>query len=873
MWHMGGRCNRKMRQTLHSFITMSLVLFWDSVFSDPGYLLLRKSHHIALSRDPVFVDFFLPDNDTITSSNISIFLLNTGNNHKITSKELPANTTQGSLVFECFYFIQNGLYQFQMSLQKENSTHICGSSSILNVTWPLFHIDLNRTSKDNVRSFQIGIFTNELLCSIYTDKEPAMLLEVEHTHSFQELEEPSSDRFMLYKTYKEIPLSSTQWVEFECASVRSETFITVSLKPMDSQYDSVIAFLGPIDLVKTFKYKLVTSPDEKCDGSMKIYVIPPPCNYVEGNLAVYKKAPRHLSESLPVIAEHVMRTGDKMAIFNCSLFDIGRNTYCFELLMRSSNSYSFPKINECVEIRREIETWSLWQSWSPCSTTCGDGQRQRHRECLSTSLLNPSCNGSPKEISICSLEDCSTIKPPIKSTKNSNGDSKTTSNTVTITGISLCLFIIIITIVITVWRKLSKAQTCSSTVRHNSNHSVSCRKNSDEENIYQLRESFSDTGEILMDSTDDAVHIPLNYRQSSPVSQEQAIKEIDDSPNVQKIIPPIFSYRLAQQQLKEMRQKGLSEATKVYHVSQNPTADTAVDMSLNPPPINDNSDETNTNKFRIQSPFLVPKNTHGRDERPNSKSVFSPSHGVTPSQTLPRLSHLKNQDTKSRHYERGGQKNNFRRTSSFHDTKHNKPYRERSLTTLSPRHSMSYNAKTKTWECSTVERSKYKPTRTDKSNDNITRGTNFKDSTGYLTKSSYVRPMGSKPDLICSRQLSARTSNAERPEQNRPRKGPSPVNTTWNRVHRDLSSSPKDSYNKNSSLISVQNRKEKCQSFPWGTEYSFYDNSTFGLTEAEQQMIDLPGYFASNEEDETSTLSVERLKFVHRGSLQSSPQC
>ncbi|KAM4795399.1 thrombospondin type-1 domain-containing protein 1 [Rhinophrynus dorsalis] len=848
-----------MKQILRGLTCISLVVLWDCAFGEPDYLLLRRSQHSALSRDPVFVDYFLPYNHTIMTSNISITLLDANNNQTVTKKYLAVNQSQGGIEFECYHFVSAGLYQFQINLHEENSSNINWRSSILNVTWPVFHIYLNRSAKDMLRSFQIGVFTNELLCSGFPDKDPTILMEVEHTHSFQELEEPTADRFMLYKTYKEIPLSPSQWVEFECASVRPEAFIMVSLKPMFS--DSVIAFLGPVDLVKTFNYKLTPALEQKCDSLVSVHVLPPPCNYAQGRMIVYKEAPRSPMESVTILAEKVLQTGDKASQFNCTLFDIGRNKYCFEFSMFSSKMYSFPRAKECVAIRREIETWGLWQSWSPCSATCGDGQRERYRECLTTSTTKPGCNGSPKETSFCSLVDCSTVKPSGKSTTHSTDDAKT-SNTVTIAGISLCLIIIMITIVITVWRKLHKDEKCSTTVKHNSTHSVSCRKNSDEENIYQVRESFCDFGEVLQENIEETVHIPLTYRKTGCVAEEQVAPENDSSQtNVQKIIPPIFSYRLAQQQLKEMKQKGLTEATKVYHVSQNPMADTALDASLTPPLIMDNSDETAPNKFHIKSPFIEPRNvqTHCHGERPNSKCAFPPFQGMSPSQTLPRLSYLKNQDTKARHFERGYHKNNFRRTSSFHETKHYKPHRERSLTTLSPRQTMTYNPRTRTWEYSTVERSRHKSIRTDKSPENLIRGANVTiDATTFSTKNPYMWPVESKPDIVCSRQLSARATRAERPEQNKCHKGPSPVDKSWNKVQ-EFSNSPKEDYQRKSSLSHSEYRREKCQSFPWGTDCSFYDNSMFKLTEAEQQMIDLPGYFASNEEDETSTLSVERL--------------
>ncbi|XP_071990575.1 thrombospondin type-1 domain-containing protein 1 [Engystomops pustulosus] len=846
-----------MRQTLSSFSCLSLLLLWDWVFGDPGYLLLKQSHHKALSRSPVYVDFSIQGNYSL-STNISVNLLDVKNNQIITSKVLPANQSLGDLEFECVHFISAGLYQFQISLQTENYSAVSFTSNLLNVTWPIFHIDLNRTIKDTLRSFQVGVFTNEQLCSGFPDQEPKLLLEVEHTHSFQEVEEPSPDRFMLYKTYKEVPLTSSQWVDFECASVRPEAFITVSLKPMLSE--SVIAYMGPVDLVKTFKYKLVTTMDKKCDTSMAISIIAPPCNYAEGKIIVYKELPRSPGEIVTTLTERTFQRGEKMSHFNCTLFEIGKNKYCFEFFMAPSgtSSFSAPRAKQCVEIRREIEMLGLWQAWSSCSVTCGEGRRERSRTCLSSSPGTAQCNGNTKETSPCSLEDCMTVKPSSKSTTNTKDDSRT-SNTVTITGISLCLCIIFITIVITVWRRLTKAGKCSMTTRHSSSHSANCRKNSDEENIYQVRESFSDAGDGQQESMEDQVNIPLNYRQSTCVTEEQAMAENDCSQaNTQKLIPPIFSYRLAQQQLKEMKQKGLTEATKVYHVSPNPMADTAVDVSLAPPLATENLEETAANKFRIQSPFLETKNSHIRNtsERHNSKSLLPPTHG--PSQTLPKISHVRNNDAKGR-YDRGYQKNNnFRRTSSFHETKHIKPYRERSLTSLSPRQTMFYNSRTKMWEYSTTERLKHKPVRLEKSPESLTRGISFPlDATRHSPQSPYLQSIESKPDLLYSRYPGGKLK-PERSDPNRIRKGPSPVEKSWNRGQ-DASPSPKEHYQRKTVHSPSHFRREKCQSFPWGNEYSYYDNSTFGLTEAEQQMLDLPGYFASNEEDETSTLSIERL--------------
>ncbi len=70
-----------------------------------------------------------------------------------------------------------------------------------------------------------------------------------------------------------------------------------------------------------------------------------------------------------------------------------------------------------------------------------------------------------------------------------------------------------------------------------------------------------------------------NHSMSLPLPLSQ---DPEGSPSSQKMLPPIFSYRLAQQQLKEMKKKGLKEATQVYHVSQSPVDDTMLEAMLQP---------------------------------------------------------------------------------------------------------------------------------------------------------------------------------------------------------------------------------------------------------------------------------------------------
>lgn len=444
------------------------------------------------------------------------------------------------------------------------------------------------------------------------------------------------------------------------------------------------------------------------------------------------------------------------------------------------------------------------------------------------------------------------------------GEDQKANNIVTITGISLCLFIIFATVLITLWRKLCRAQKCSTAMRRNSVHSPGFRKNSDEENICQgnkQRDSFTEGG-------DAPVNIPLTYRRSLQFAQEDDASGSESfQPNAQKIIPPIFSYRLAQQQLKEMKKKGLTETTKVYHVSQNPLTDTVVGATTMLPLSAETQEEGAANKFRIKSPFLdqaagQPKFV-GEGCNPRLDFPFSQaSAAMSSTQTLIRRAHFKHPDNRGELSERGCHRNpQFRRTASFHETKKARPFRERSMSTLTPRQTPLYTSRTRTWDQGLEDRTRPKLRNTNPTSEKLDQphGTAPTcEPQGHGTKGHHRACLPVKKlDLIADRQHAGQERGPEKPEPSRSKRGPSPnPKGAW---RKETGSAGKEGHQRGLTVSPAQYRKDKCQSFPVDPEFAFYDNTSFGLTEAEQQMIDLPGYFGSNEEDERSTLSMEKL--------------
>ncbi|PNI43569.1 THSD1 isoform 1 [Pan troglodytes] len=798
-----------MKPMLKDFSNLLLVVLCDYVLGEAEYLLLREPGHVALSNDTVYVDFQYFDGANGTLRNVSVLLLEANTNQTVTTKYLLTNQSQGTLKFECFYFKEAGDYWFTMTPEAtDNSTPFpwWEKSAFLKVEWPVFHVDLNRSAKAAEGTFQVGLFTSQPLCPFPVDK-PNIVVDVIFTNSLPEARRNSRQPLEI-RTSKRTELAQGQWVEFGCAPLGPEAYVTVVLKLLGR--DSVITSTGPIDLAQKFGYKLVMVPELTCESGVEVTVLPPPCTFVQGVVTVFKEAPRYPGKRTIHLAENSLPLGERRTIFNCTLFDMGKNKYCFDFGI-SSRSHFSAKEKECMLIQRN----KAFQPSSP-------------------SPLQP--------------------QGPVKS-----------NNIVTVTGISLCLFIIIATVLITLWRRFGRPAKCSTPARHNSIHSPSFRKNSDEENICELSEqrgSFSDGGDGPTGSPRDT-GIPLTYRRSGPVPPEDDASGSESfQSNAQKIIPPLFSYRLAQQQLKEMKKKGLTETTKVYHVSQSPLTDTAIDAAPSAPLDLESPEEAAANKFRIKSPFPEqPAVSAG--ERPPSRldlNVTQASCAISPSQTLIRKSQARHVGSRGGPSERSHARNaHFRRTASFHEARQARPFRERSMSTLTPRQDPAYSSRTRT--CEQAE-DRFRPQ---------SRGAHlfpeklehFQEASGTrgplnpLPKSYTLGQPLRKPDL--GDHQAGLVAGIERTEPHRARRGPSPSHKS---VSRKQSSpiSPKDNYQRVSSLSPSQCRKDKCQSFPTHPEFAFYDNTSFGLTEAEQRMLDLPGYFGSNEEDETtSTLSVEKL--------------
>ncbi|KAK6486653.1 thrombospondin type-1 domain-containing protein 1 [Huso huso] len=855
-----------MQQTWPGFTPVLLLILCGCALAE---ILLKKPRHVALSNQSIFVDFQYEINETATG--MTVLLVDLLTNERVASKPVPVNQSEGTMEFDCSCFQYAGKFQFRLQPEKDNLSHndTLWLSEVLLVQWPSFNIDVRRTSNITGNSFQIGISSTEEYFCPFSINSSAIYLEVTYMEYTQVGR--SYDDKMKAAIRKQISLLKTQWVELACVfPFREGHFIKVSLRSRHA--DLEIKSSGRLFLSQVFRYRLHIENQHtfSCEASIVVYLVTPPCASTEGKVIMYPYSSSATGKKNIFVAQEFLTKGNNKTEFNCSLFYPGRNKYCFEFVLNSSRSASGAQ--SCIVVQRNVATWSQWLRWSPCSVSCGDGVRERYRECQGSSSEKSHCAGIHKETSPCSLEECTAIKTttlaPLHPQKTQ------ASNIVTVAGISVCLFIIISTIFITVWRKLCRVQKCSS-VRHNSVHSPNFRKNSDEVNIYhesQQRESFSESLDVNPDSADDGINMTSGYRRSQHFPLEQTIPiSGDPQASVQKIMPPIFGYRLAHQQLKEMKKKGLKEATQMYHVSQNPLNDTVLDATTVPPMDKESQEEANLNRFRIKSPFLEPKVPHSslQPERVSPKVDFSVPQrnpGLLSHPATARYSSHKYQDDWVEMVDRSYLRNpNFRRTASFHETKQSRPFRERSMSTSTPRQLSVYSSRARVVD-QPLERGGVRP----KSQLGDARADRCSPWSGNVspTEASAYYPHAGQPgaginkhDLLSGRQAEGWTAGVDIVEPNRNRRGPSPSHRNiMARKRKEADSSATYNRHRSATLSPSQYRRDKCRSLPLDPEYTLYDSSSYGLTESERRMIDLSGYFGSNgEEEETGALSIEKM--------------
>ncbi|XP_029029044.1 thrombospondin type-1 domain-containing protein 1 [Betta splendens] len=710
-------------------------------------LNIWPSFHIALSNASVFVDFSTESNIS-TVRNRSLSLVNMETNTTLLIRTVPNNQLSGRVEFSCSCFLYAGTFRF---LLRQSSTaavsHANGTdkssvertswwwSSELQVQWPTFHIAVERAGNHS-GSFQVGISTNEHFQACSGRPEPDLFLEVNYME-YNQIGRNSIDKVRV-RTRRPIKPVRSQSIELSCAfPFTDKDFIRVSLQSPHTQQE--VKSSGPLYLSRIFSYKLLVENANAyktgCVGTMTVKLMAPPCAHVNGKVLLYKDAgdgkglgassaagaggtpplgtgPEEPSS--PPLAFNWMTPGENDTEFNCSVFYPGRNKYCFRFVFNYSRSPS--PAQTCLVVHRTAEAWGPWQPWSLCSVSCGEGIRERVRGCLLPSGVGGKhCTGMVKEQSLCSLEDCvvsPTPSPPLPSVPVRAAPLG--GNMIVVAGISLCLAVILSTIVVTVWRKLCYTPQCSS-VHRGSIHSPGGRKLSDEASICgqslqrpSLSETHGPAGGACTDGP------PLG---SQPLSQTLVTPLSHDperlSPTGQKMVPPIFGYRLAQQQLKEMKKKGLKEATQLYHVSSSPVHDTLVESSISqasssgPSPIGyvhsamplDPQEDSSQNHFRITTPFPEPQPSRVTPIRlsPRVELVLGPATSAHASARSSKW-HDRTADwvemvERSRIAGlRGGdaglsdssQKNpHFRRTSSFNDTKpqlRTSQFRDRSMT-------------------------------------------------------------------------------------------------------------------------------------------------------------------------------------------------
>uniref|UniRef100_A0A4W3K1V2 Thrombospondin type 1 domain containing 1 n=1 Tax=Callorhinchus milii TaxID=7868 RepID=A0A4W3K1V2_CALMI len=784
-----------------------LFLFAAVVFAEVSYRLSRQLRHVALSNQTIYVDVRDLSNQTV--QDVTVSLVDVSRNQTVTTKSTAGNQSQASVGFECFHFKQAGEFEFRGRDLRANGTTEW-TSEILHVEWPAFHTEVKRKSDVWQSSFQVGVFTSEFLCPWWPS---ALRLSLDVTSSdFHQPGMYDKHKALKRTISKDIELSNSQWVEFDCSHFRQDSLITILLRAPHT--GEVISSEGPLVFDRIFGYKLVVDhlKTSTCELSTGVHIVAPPCVNLQGTISVYKDS--FTRESF--VAENWLHPGNNKTEFNCSLFDAGKSNYCFKYVSVLNHSHSAPKAKSCVTLQI-------------------DPLRPE------TLQLSPSI--------------------PL--------------NIVTITGIFLCLVIIIGTVAIAIRTKLScKEEKCNLGGRRGS---------------LQTHNLSEDPGDdrILGNSNrrvEDGTIIPLSCRRShvpEKVSSQDGLSE-EGLPSAQRVVPPIFGYRLAHQQLKEMKKKGITEATHVYHVTQRDEeaeAETDRGVATVPALEKESNMENSVNRFRIQAPFLDQKQSmpcKAQVERANHWTDFELAqfgdrgserylHRAV-AQTLCRAAAAQCRQGQCEGGIGGG---HSRRTCSFSEYKGGKYYRERSRSAGTSKLQSSYHSRAAYRTGSSMDRcngSAFPPPPLPPPRSGHTTTSAKPPGWSYSGSANlkhHPKSRSGKAEQLREETITGAVNHMEL-SPSKPRSGPT------NRYHSPTSLSDPSSAEKyynwkypwSNPLPRHHYRQERCQSFPSAPSFLPYDNSGFDLSALDQRVTDVAGYFdlhVKEGEGDTTTLSNEKL--------------
>ncbi|KAL0182542.1 hypothetical protein M9458_021917, partial [Cirrhinus mrigala] len=443
--------------------------------------------------------------------------------------------------------------------------------------------------------------------------------------------------------------------------------------------------------------------------------------------------------------------------------------------------------------------------------------------------------------------------PPPPLTTPPAMNSPLTGNLVVVAGISLCLAVILATIFITVAAPCAVALCTPPVVGRTLMRLLSV--------VTAYRDPVSQKKGLTLPAKQGPSDRGVLARQQSitlPIPLSQDPERM--SPSGQKILPPLFGYRLAQQQLKEMKKKGLKEATQVYHVSQSPVDDTMLEAmastptGLTPVPQElDSPEESSSSHFRIRSAFAEPTwppKNNALSDRQKVDLLLSPpktSFSVN-SQRLERTADWVEMVERSRvPYSKNP---NFRRTSSFHENNQNQLPPSMTQGSCRSRPWEHTLPELEVWSCSS-------PRITDRSMDHRRRP--WVDTPPSQSNSKDSVPVTPTKEPLVDRHRIARSPSsaldrAERAEQNWSRRGPSPIQRNiLARKLREANSSTCQRQ-RSSTFSTSEQRRGRCRSLPLSADYS---NSPYSLTESEQHMMDISGYLG--EDDGVEVLTIHKL--------------
>ncbi|XP_043261355.1 uncharacterized protein LOC122402545 [Colletes gigas] len=320
---------------------------------------------------------------------------------EIRLEKLPSRNETISINIPCGYFTRGGIYALRVEYKYKNSsvptTSLYQTSKILNVKWPTPKIFLESqqiVTYPNKR-FTITVKYDGTSCSP-TENVPVAVYILQLIYCGSSvtacyLQNNTHTQILHYEEIRGFIPPKTILLQCEFFGLPGNYLIRLKASSANPTAPNTSVYMK-VNWSEEFKLTVHARSIYPCEGLGGVAVLfeYPSCRLEGDRVRVYGRLKADVTSvaspsSLHYITESRSIPGKHSLTFDCDLFTEKFVEYCFVYVSQAITGAMMDVTISCIPTfpfqEGDIAGWGPWSSWSPCSSSCFGGIRNRYRFC------------------------------------------------------------------------------------------------------------------------------------------------------------------------------------------------------------------------------------------------------------------------------------------------------------------------------------------------------------------------------------------------------------------------------------------------------------------------------------------------------------